>query len=63
MNSEVHLGQVVGIKLQCLELDVCLIALGVVFGGDLLSEAAGAVFAGAAALADARDAFWCCGSY
>ena len=63
MNSEVHLGQVVRVELQCLELGVCLVALGVVFSGDLLCEAAGAVFAGAAALADARDAFWCCGSY
>lgn len=57
LHREIHLGQIVGTQFQRVEGVVGRAALRRVFGFDLLLQPAGAVFAGAAALAGFGAAF------
>lgn len=57
LDGEVDLGQVVHAQLERLQLRVGVGALSGVFGSELFGQAAGAVLAGAAALADLGNAF------
>ena len=58
LDGEVNLGEVVGGEAERVDLGIAGGAGGLVLGLEALSEAAGAVLAGAAALAYFWDAFW-----
>lgn len=60
LHGEVDLGEVVHAQLERLQLLVGVDALGGVLGRDLLGQAARAVLAGAAALADLGDTLRSC---